>query len=261
MELRRLIAESGDRDNDFRVAFEWLAQELRSGDLKRGGIYVPRVRDARAFAPLLGEAATERLLTQREIAADDIAVELIIRRGRPVLFDGPVLVPWASLRMITEVESMRPSAICVTTWMPDELTDWKRVYGPIDVRSGKRVNPPAELSLVLRGAVRDLTCGVADDVTNDEDRGRAIRVFKALRITGHKIDSSVVRAEAMRLGWDPDPAGRLAAIAEDIAEGKALHGGAVTKTAAKTLVAWFEKSGGDEDPISALVQNDDRSGP
>lgn len=237
--MRRFIVDSTSADSDsaLKDALSWLVAESQMSD---GAIYLAGLEQLSHLSAVLSGDQIARLDGERQLDLSGSRIHLILRLRRPMSFAGAVLAPWASPKLIQEVEGLEPSAICVTGWIPGELDEWKRVHGPIDVRGGVPLNPPEKASDAVKGAVDDLTSGIADDVLHPYDRDRAIRAFRALRHMGRPIDYAIVRAEALRKGWGSDSADRLAVIARDIANGKGLHGGKITKAEAKKLVTKYE---------------------
>jgi hypothetical protein len=98
-----------------------------------------------------------------------------------------------------------------------------------------------EAPAAVRGAVASLSGPFGNDVLHPLDKKRAINAFKALYMVGVPIDSVLVRSLAIRKGWQPNAANRLAEIAAKVSEGGTPRGGdRMTVTKAKRLVAGFE---------------------
>jgi hypothetical protein len=171
---------------------------------------------------------------------DGIELTILAARQMPSSFAGPVLVVWANAQMAAKAEYLDPTAICATSWERDGLKDWVRVWGATDPRTGEHY--PAEVPpRAVAGAVASISFHMPGDVLHPSDKARAVDTLRALKLYGHDIDPPVVRALAIRRGWLPQAADRLAEIAEKFTAGKAVKGGTkMNVTRAREMVARFE---------------------
>jgi hypothetical protein len=101
-----------------------------------------------------------------------------------------------------------------------------------------------EAPVAVQGAIASLSGTFGGDVLHPSDKKDAVNAFKALSRRGVPIDPTLVRSLAVRSGWEPEAADRLAEIAGRISEGRIVRGGdRLNQTAAKKLVARFETVG------------------
>jgi hypothetical protein len=135
---RFMIDSIGPDDVALRDAIVWLADVAGRMGLD-GAIYVGTLKSIEAFDRVLDPYAMQQLRSARAFNVDGARLQLVPRRSRPARFAGPMLVPWASPTTLAEAEAMEPSTLGATGWAPGELDEWKRVHGPVDIRTGKPI--------------------------------------------------------------------------------------------------------------------------
>lgn len=225
-------------DEALKAGIAWLHSRALSEGSNSAAIVVPTRNDTRNLSGAIGGDLAHAAQQDGGFTYFGLQIEVLAAKKLPDQFAGPVLVPWASTKIVEEGERMDPPAICVTPWGDDELDEWRRSWGPIDVSTGQAQAAEAP-SAAIRGAVKSLPHG---DVLHRLDKQSAVDAFKALRMHEREIDPALVRSEAIRRDWSPDAADRLAELAERIAKGVAVRGGTQPfgKRKAKELLDRFE---------------------
>jgi hypothetical protein len=214
----------------------WLTRETKA--VSPAAILVPEVQ---SIPNLSGGLGVELSRQDRAFVFDGIELTILVARQMPSSFAGPVLVVWANTQMAAKAEYLDPTAICATSWERDGLKDWVRVWGATDPRTGE--HHPAEVPpRAVAGAVASISFHMPGDVLHPSDKARAVDTLRALKLCGHDIDPPMVRALAIRRGWLPRAADRLAEIAEKFAAGKAVKGGTkMNVTRAREMITRFEQ--------------------
>lgn len=237
---RFVIDSYGPDDDALRDAIVWLVEQAQQRGTE-AAIVVPAVRSIESLGRVLGSQVAAFAEKHRHIRLGGVTVHVFSPKTQPYSFEGPVLVPWANSKMVEAAERLSPPAICATGWSEGGLDDWKRTWAPLDPRGGQTEMSADEPPPAVRGAVKSLSGPLGNDVVHPMDKRRAVDAFKALQMTGHRVDPVLVRALAVRHGWEPDAADRLREIAAKMAEGRTVQGGShLNATRAKELVAYFE---------------------
>jgi hypothetical protein len=230
-----------------RAGVAWLvAEAARRGT--RGAIVVPSVDAISGLSRAIGAEAAEFAKKHRYLVSNGTRVEVFSGRTKPAVFDGPVLVPWASDEMVHAAEEMRPPAICAFPWTEDDLEEWKRAWNPTDVRTGDPVGegPATVSSPLVKRALVSLTSSVnlSSGIHHPSDEARAKRLLKALFLCGEPLDEVEIRTWAMSHNWQPRHAEDLARLAGKIAAGRRVKGAAMNKTEARQIVARLRELSG-----------------
>jgi len=241
--MERFVVDGDGRDERTLVeGFRWLLAYARDSNTE-AAIIVPSVRSIDNLGHVVGTEAARVATKHRQLTIDGIAVHLYTPRTQPNGFTGPVLVPWADSKMVEGAERLGSPAVCATGWVVGQLDDWKRVWDPIDPRTGMVDSGDGErdAGAEVRGAVASLTSGLGgDDVVHAMDKRRAVNAFRALRMLDIAIDPVLVRGLAIEHGWSAGAADRLERLADSISNGRPVRGGnTMNKTAARQLVAGF----------------------
>jgi hypothetical protein len=218
----------------------WLVAEANGTNAPAAAILVPEVQSIPNLSDALGRAVSR---DERAVISRGRTLTILTTREMPSSFHGPVLVVWANTKMVERAEHLEPTALCATSWEPNGLAEWVRVWGATDPRIGEhrpaQVPPPA-----LAGAVANISFHPPGDVLHPSDKARAVDALRALKLCGYEIDPPMLRALAIRRGWLPRAADRLAELAEKFKAGKPVKGGTkMTKTRARQMVERFLDNG------------------
>jgi hypothetical protein len=214
----------------------WLVREAKATAASGAAILVPEVQSIRNLSAGLGVTLASQ---NRGVVCDGIEMTILIARQMPSTFAGPVLVVWANTQMAARAEDLDPTALCATSWERDGLKDWVRVWGATDPCTGEH-HPPEVPPPAVAGAVASISFHMPGDVLHPSDKARAVDALRALKLCGYDIDPPMIRALAIRRGWLPRAADRLAEIAEKFAAGKAVKGGTkMNITRAREMVSRF----------------------
>lgn len=193
-----LIADHpGPDDKGLLEAFAWLVAEAGENEAV-GAVFVARLDGVESLGRVLGSEAPDQLNRAKAIQIGDAEIRLITKCSRPSYFPHPILIPWASLEMISEAEAMHPSSVGVTGWNPNELDSWVTAHGVVDTRSGEPIAEQTKLDPALVGAVRSVTFGISDDVLHPSDKEHAIREDRESRSSRTRTPRSDPDEETIR---------------------------------------------------------------
>jgi hypothetical protein len=210
------------------LGFSWLIEYAREHDDTVLGLVVASKRQIDALAPLLGTAATKRLLsTRREVEVDGLTLRAVLE-STTLPFDfreGPILVVWTRDDRLEKIDGLGAPAICAITWSEGSIERWKAAWGPVNLRTGDAAPASTISNPVVRAALEGLTTSVnlSTGLSHPSDRSHAVAVFKLLVSGGERYDPDEVRAWATSNGWQADDASELAEIAGKIKEGRRLR--------------------------------------
>jgi|CZKG01.1.fsa_nt_gi hypothetical protein len=218
----------------------WLVAEANAIDAPAAAVLVPQVQSIPNPSDAFGRAVSR---DERAVLSRGRTLTILTTRQLPSSFPGPVLVVWANTKMAEQAEHLEPAALCATSWEPNGLAEWVRVWGATDPRTGEhrpaQLPPPA-----LAGAVANISFHPPGDVLHPSDKARAVDALRALTLCGYELDPPMLRALAIRHGWLPRAADRLAELAEKFKAGKPVRGGTkMTKTRACQVVERFLENG------------------
>jgi hypothetical protein len=237
---RYLVDAGTDHDAALHAALNWAAAYAITNARDSAAVLVGAIDMISSLGEVLGSNGASTAMKSRWFVHAETTFDVFAPRTTPHRFDGPIVVPWASLRMIETAEAMMPPAVCATPWIPGELADWTRAYGPIDPRNGQ-ATATDDIPGATRGFVRGLTEYTGGgDVVHPSDKARAIEGLKALKLAGPGIDPVLIRAVALEFRWTSSAADRLRTLAKQVAEGSPVRGGKkINKSTADERIRQF----------------------
>jgi hypothetical protein len=216
--MERFVVDTEGADGGaLIVGLSWLVKRGLTGEA--AAIIVPTVSSIANLEGAIGKDGVVQAKKNREVRIDAVAVAILTERTAPSTFSGALLVPWASEEMIARAETLGPTAVCATGWVPGDLDGWKSAFAPEDLRIGRSETPTTEVPAAVRGLLAGLV-----DVLHPNDKKRILTGLLAIRAEGIEIDPPVLRAAALGLGWSQRAADRLRVIAEKVASGAAVRG-------------------------------------
>ena len=219
--MERFIADSSNSPDDALArGVQWLVERAARG--ADAAISVDSVASIENLAGAIGRERAEEAKNHRQVRIDGAVLQIIINRQRPVLFNGPLLVPWANEGMLAAAEALEPTELCATVWAAGELDRWKEAFAPIDLSEGPLERQPVKAAPPIRGLVAGLV-----DVLHPLDKKRALIAPRAIRQEDIEIDPVLTRAAAIEAGWAPRAADRLRDLAERVASGRPIRGAEV----------------------------------
>lgn len=237
---RFFISAYGPDAEAEQLGLAWLVREARTRS-SDAAVVVPSVGSIEGLSRAIGADGAAFAKKHRHFVASGVHVGILSSRTMPTAFHGPVLVPWANDDMVHRAEDMRPGAICALPWTKDDLSEWKRAWNPIDVRTGDPIGEMAATissPLVERALVSlTRTVNLSSGIHHPSDERHAKRLLKSLFLCGEPLDEVEIRTWAISHGWQPRHADDLATLAGKIAAGRRVMGTAMTKTEAKQVVA------------------------
>jgi hypothetical protein len=239
MERFVIDAVGGDAEAEAKGLL-WLVETASSAD-EEAAVVVPDVRSIEGLSRALSATVGDTAKKDRQFRIDGRRVAVLNLNALPGSFAGSVLVLWANTEMAEKAESLRPSAICASSWSEGDLDEWKRTWSPVNLTG--EVTPVGNSALGLEDAiVWTLTSPAGgSDVLHPSDKRRVVEEFKALQVLGIPFDPARARAIARRRGWEPGGADRLEGIAKKITEGRTVKGaGSMTKAKAKEILDRLE---------------------
>ena len=216
----------------------WLVAEVDSrGSV--GAIVVPAVNAISSLDRAIGPEAAAFATTHRHFTTSGTRIEVFSDRTKPGHFDGPILVPWSNDAMVNAAEEMEPPAICAIPWAEGDLAEWKRAWNPVDPRTDEPVGvTPVTPSPLVEQALASLTATVnmSTGIHHPSDERAAKRLFKALYLSGERLDETEIRTWTLSHDWAPRHAEHLAQLVGKIAAGRRVKGTAMNKSEAKQII-------------------------
>ncbi|MDQ3630733.1 MAG: site-specific integrase [Actinomycetota bacterium] len=162
------------------------------------------------------------LRDRRMLRHQGVSAHVVTPRTRDVI-RGPVLAYWPSDDALDELDGRQPTALCAVASAPERIASWLGSWSPGDLLAPGATPPAVTVSNpVVAVALADLTDSVNHNngLSSPYERSLTILTFRALLAGGEAYDPAEIRAEAVRLGWEPRFARDLAQLAADMGAGK-----------------------------------------
>jgi hypothetical protein len=225
---RYFLDAHGADDDALAEGFLWLVTFARENGHERAAVFVPSLGQVENLSRAIGPAAATRLGKDRQIRIDGVTVDLLIERKLSyALRDGPILAVWVDDEQLDKLDSLRAPGICAIPWVRTDIDGWKANWNPVDIRTGESSgNDETILNPVVVKAMETLTAAVnLGTGLSHPYKESAVQMLKLLKKGGEDYDPDQIRAWAVRNGWQPRHARKLAELAEKIAEGRRVKGG------------------------------------
>lgn len=162
---------------------------------------------------------------------------------------GPVLAYWPSDEALDELDGRQPPAVCAVASATERIAGWLGAWTPADLLTPDTT--PAAMTVsntVVAAALADLTDSVNHNngLSSPYERSLTILTFRALLAGGEAYDPAEIRAEAVRLGWEPRFARDLALVAADMRAGKRprIPRGGLSELHPEALARWRAEASG-----------------
>jgi hypothetical protein len=132
-----------------------------------------------------------------------------------------VLALWLGDEDLDQIDELEAPAVCSI-----ENESWKRSWNAPDASTGASAGAEATITNpVVEAALRDLTdrVNLTTGIAHPSDEGATVELFRLFREAHEPIESEAIKAWAVRNGWWPRHARRLAEVAAKIADGRAVQ--------------------------------------
>ena len=169
-------------------------------------------------ADLLGEKVMKALLKgQRVKAIDDIYFELeSVKTFREYASYELIIGFYLSQRGIDVFDSARNAKVLIfLPWLEEESKNWIDRWNPIVPGEEKSQKPSSLLGPVVEKKLKDLTAGInlSTGIGHPLDKQHAKDTFAKLRSSGERFNANDIKNWAIRNGWSPKHAEKLAKLA------------------------------------------------
>ena len=220
-------SSEGANKESIKTAIEWLLEKtenaayiaaLTNNILLQG--YVKEI---------LGDDVVKYLIKNGSVSYGDILITLVTRRKK--IFDGggkPMLVIYPNREYLDELDSISNiSSLMVVPWIMDDVSEWVKIRGAIDIRLNYMHQPSSNLNPVVAEALKDITSlvNVHTGVIHPLDKATVVHAFRKLRKAGESYHRLEVKSWLVQNGWRNDYAEEVADIAERIQQGRRVRGG------------------------------------
>lgn len=134
-----------------------------------------------------------------------------------------VIAVFASQDMMDKIDSLQNlAAVVAIPWTPESIKNWVNTWSPKllgkPAKSDKSAKPTAKLIVdpVVERAMEALTSviNLGTSILNSSDEEHAKRTLRILRSRNHQEPAENIKLWAIRNGWLPKAAERLATLAE-----------------------------------------------
>lgn len=153
---------------------------------------------------------------------------------------GPTLLIAPEARVVGWFDQHRAvTALCVVQGVCDHSTNWARAFGPEDLTTGRRFELRLEVDPVVEQGLKSIRREtIWAGLTHADDIALAVRTLRILREAGHDFRADDLESWALREGWGPAAASRLAAYAQKVCDGRLITLRAITKPRRGALTRW-----------------------
>lgn len=190
---RALSLIGNSHEASVNAALEWITGQTKEGQ----SILV--VRPVKNSNVLNSYPQLKRFLQYRNVID-------ATPRTAPYYFDGPVLLLWPTREMLGQFSNCwTVTALCVAEWETEVSHPWAAAFDPEILNGTLEIEWP-ELDPVAKTAIEEM--GTSSNLNNrfisQDDKDVAVNGIKSLLAHGHELDSDIVYAHAMSLGWPGD---------------------------------------------------------